>query len=147
MALNDADVVEKFNRIAEFLDQLNNTDNGASILADLADQIITEKHRAESAEQLLKDRIDTLSGKITSIEKDVKIIKNNPGGGALSDGVKHIVLEEDEYEELTEYDPDAIYFVLDPSSRPSKYWTFGDTFPATFCENWIFGGTFPVNLT
>lgn len=55
---------------------------------------------------------------------------------------KHIILEESEYDRLTEYEDNAIYFVLEPTR-----WVFGNRFPATFVEyketNWTFGDKFP----
>lgn len=56
---------------------------------------------------------------------------------------KHIILEQTEYEALTQYEDDTLYLVLEP--REETNWTFGGTFPITFAEsNGI--GTFPITL-
>lgn len=56
---------------------------------------------------------------------------------------KHIILEQTEYEALTQYEDDTLYLVLEP--REETNWTFGGTFPITFVEsNGI--GTFPITL-
>ena len=58
---------------------------------------------------------------------------------------KHIILEEEEYNELAEYQRNALYFVLEPQEEQEETnWTFGGTFPITFGTNGI--GTFPINL-
>ena len=56
---------------------------------------------------------------------------------------KYSVLEQEEYEALTEYDDDTIYFVLEP--RKEINWTFGGTFPITFTGSDGIG-TFPIIL-
>lgn len=53
---------------------------------------------------------------------------------------KHVILEESEYNELTEYAANTLYFVLEPKQE----WTFGGTFPITLSAEGI--GTFPINL-
>lgn len=41
--------------------------------------------------------------------------------------VEHIVIEQSDYEALTEYKKDAIYFILEPQDNVK--WTFGDKLP------------------
>lgn len=53
---------------------------------------------------------------------------------------KHVILEESEYNKLTEYAANTLYFVLEPKQE----WTFGGTFPITLSAEGI--GTFPINL-
>lgn len=58
---------------------------------------------------------------------------------------KHVILEETEYSELTEYAANTLYFVLEPQEEQEETnWTFGGTFPITFAAEGI--GTFPINL-
>ena len=61
------------------------------------------------------------------------------GSGAIN-VPKHVILEESEYNELTEYAANTLYFVLEPKQE----WTFGGTFPITLSAEGI--GTFPINL-
>lgn len=53
---------------------------------------------------------------------------------------KHVILEESEYNKLTEYAANTLYFVLEPKQE----WTFDGTFPITLSAEGI--GTFPINL-
>lgn len=55
----------------------------------------------------------------------------------------HIILEQTEYEALTQYEDDTLYFVLEP--REEINWTFGGTFPITFTGGEGIG-TFPITL-
>lgn len=65
------------------------------------------------------------------------------GGGLIYNGPKHIILEQAEYESLTTYEDNALYFVLEPQEQTN--WTFGGTFPIRFGSNGV--GTFPITLT
>lgn len=74
--------------------------------------------------------------------------KYNEGGSPgsscdCSSQVKNIILSQDQYDALTTYESNTIYFVLE--SQTQTNWTFGGTFPITFVEsNGI--GTFPITL-
>jgi hypothetical protein len=54
---------------------------------------------------------------------------------------KHVILEESEYNKLTEYAANTLYFVLEPTTN----WTFGGTFPVILGGSSI--GEFPITLT
>lgn len=58
-------------------------------------------------------------------------------------GLKIVTIEQSSYEELQTYEPNTIYFVLEPQTQTN--WTFGGTFPITFASDGI--GTFPINLS
>ena len=57
-------------------------------------------------------------------------------------GLKIVTIEQSSYEELQTYEPNTIYFVLEPQTQTN--WTFGGTFPITFASDGI--GTFPITL-
>lgn len=108
------EIIEHYKAIVEFLESL-----GDSEVSEILDRIITnvsnleqalaaETARAQRAEQDLLDRI-----------------KNNPGG----DGTTHIFMTESEYNALTSYEKDALYFIVEDEVEE---WTFGDVFPITF---------------
>lgn len=73
----------------------------------------------------------------------------NPGNGGgssnsscdCSSQIKNVILNQDQYDALTTYEPNTIYFIL----KPTQQWTFGGTFPVTFSAEGI--GTFPITLT
>lgn len=64
-------------------------------------------------------------------------------GEYTSSQPNHIILEQAEYETLTQYEDDTLYFVLEP--REEINWTFGGTFPITFTGGDGIG-TFPITL-
>lgn len=55
---------------------------------------------------------------------------------------KHVILEETEYNELTEYAANTLYFVLEPQEEIN--WTFGGTFPVYLAGEGL--GTLPITL-
>ena len=51
-------------------------------------------------------------------------------GGDNSSAYSHIFLEQDQYDQLTSYDANTIYFIYEESEdQPSGSWEFGDSFP------------------
>lgn len=65
-------------------------------------------------------------------------------GGVFGSQPANIVIEQADYEALETYQPNAIYFVLEP--REEINWTFGGTFPITLSGSDSLGA-FPINLT
>lgn len=61
-----------------------------------------------------------------------------------SDKIKHVILTQEAYDALTEYDNNTLYFIV---NIQNESWTFGNTFPITFGTTFKFGGTFPITLT
>lgn len=73
------------------------------------------------------DSISDIDDAIRNIEQEIERLKGqSPSSPTTSDGIKHIILEEVEYEALTEYEDNAIYFVLEPVK---KGWVLGNTLP------------------
>lgn len=58
------------------------------------------------------------------------------------DGVNHIFTTLEEYQALTSYQDNAIYFILEPEVKTN--WTFGGTFPVVLAGEGL--GTFPITL-
>lgn len=112
------EITQKFQEIQEFLDSIEDTEL-LDIISTIRRAVQTEEDRARIVENRLSDRIDDVEDRIYAAEQWI--------GHTVE--VKHIVLEEDEYKALTEYEPNAIYFVLEP--KDTNTWVFGDEFPIT----------------
>ena len=67
---------------------------------------------------------------------------NNNGEGTETNGLKHIVLSQAEYNALPVKDITTIYLIVNIPDN----WTFGGTFPITFMKAWNFGDKFPILL-
>lgn len=68
--------------------------------------------KANSSDVYTKGEID---------EKLAHLPQENTG-----DGIKHIFLEPAQYASLTEYEPDAIYFVYEDNNEEPQIWVLGD---------------------
>lgn len=109
------------------------------------DDVARETTRAKAAEGNLRSRLD--------------ILENGPHSYII-DGIKHIIIKRSQYNRLTEYENNALYFVTKdwtfgeefpivfPDSDPDTPWTFGEQFPIVFVDttSWTFGKQFPINL-
>lgn len=60
------------------------------------------------------------------------------------DGTKHKFVTQDEYDALTLYEPNTIYFITESAIDQYPHNQFGGKFPLIF--SWAFGGEFPVIL-
>ena len=67
---------------------------------------------------------------------------NGNGGGTETNGLKHIVLSQAEYDALPIKDITTIYLIVNIPDN----WVFGGTFPITFMKAWSFGNKFPILL-
>ena len=67
---------------------------------------------------------------------------NGSGEGTETNGLKHIVLSQAEYDALPIKDITTIYLIVNIPDN----WVFGGTFPITFMKAWSFGGKFPILL-
>ena len=89
---------------------------------DVAQEIL----RAQTAEGTLSNRLD--------------VLENGPYS-VIIDGIKHVIIKKSQYNRLTEYEDNALYFV-------TKDWTFGEEFPVVFTDaDWKFGEHFPIVFT
>ena len=109
------------------------------------EDVAEETLRAQTAENTLKTRLD--------------ILENGPHSYIL-DGIKHVIIKKSQYNKLTEYENNALYFVTKDwtfgeefpivftDSDPNETWKFGQQFPIVFVDttSWTFGKQFPVNL-
>lgn len=67
---------------------------------------------------------------------------NDSGGGTETNGLKHIVLSQAEYDALPIKDITTIYLIVNIPDN----WVFGGTFPITLMKAWSFGNKFPILL-
>lgn len=140
--LDDIAIIEKFNRIAEFLEQIKSSEEGQEILDNIIEILNDEKNRAQSVEKNLQSQINKLNTLVQKNELDIKNLgKKIINGG---DNIQHIILTQSQYDSLESYENNAIYFIIENIS-----WTFGDKFPIIFGENntesnWTFGDKFPI---
>ena len=67
---------------------------------------------------------------------------NGSGGGTETNGLKHIVLSQAEYDALPIKDITTIYLIVNIPDN----WVFGGTFPITLMKAWSFGNKFPILL-
>lgn len=141
--IDQQETIDKFNAISEFISSLNSEDQD-SLLASIIDKVLEEKNRAEEQEDQLKNQISILLNEIQNLKLQIENIDNH--SSTDKDNIKHIFLTKDEYDALTEYERDTIYFILEPET-PVNGWTFGGTFPITFgIKQWTFGGKFPITF-
>lgn len=69
-------------------------------------------------------------------------ISNN----TVSCTINHVFLEQEEYDALSSYDRNTIYFIYEESDEQGGVWHFNDQFPIILTGEWTFGGTFPIIL-
>lgn len=131
LQIDSMSVIEKFNAISEFLESLP-TDDKTALLDSIISRIAGEESRAKAAEKNLQDQIDNIQtnvkdtwrfgDKFPIIFSGTKEVQTDTSG----DGIKHVILEKGEYDKLTQYDDNTIYFIL-----KSAEWQFDDEFPVT----------------
>ena len=126
------DVIDKYNRIQEFIESLNGSED-QEVLAqlieninDLQQQINTEKNRAEEIELYLSNRLNSLEEAI-----------------ATKDSTKHVFLTQVQYDALVTYEKDTLYLIVE-NTNGSR---FGDAFPLVFGSSSVFGDPFPIILS
>ena len=142
---NDTDqTLKKFKEITDFLDSIQDTDDGASIIDGFSELVAQEKNRAKAAEEYLANKIQKAEEEIVSLKNRVTVLEKKPSNTIIDsgDGVNHIFTTLEEYQALTSYQDNAIYFILEPEVKTN--WTFGDTFPIIFYTGL---GTFPIKLS
>lgn len=72
-------------------------------------------------------KINDLKALINNLEEEIQTLKGQTSSGpVISDGIKHIILEEAQYNALTEYENNAIYFVLESKTIG---WELGNELP------------------
>lgn len=145
---NDTEqTLQKFQEITDFLNSIQDTDDGASIIAGFSELVAQEKKRAKDAEKKLSDDIQDAQEEIVSLKNRVTVLEKKPSDTTINteDGISHIFTTLEEYQALTSYQNNAIYFILEPEVKTN--WTFGGKFPITFGTTFTFGGTFPITLT
>lgn len=85
-----------------------------------------------------------VTGTYVTYDELTAVVKTVSGSGSgTATGSNNVVLEESEYNALSRYEDNVIYFVLEPQEQTN--WTFGGTFPITFTEGGL--GAFPITLT
>lgn len=142
------DIINKYNNLAQLIDDIFNEEsseddpnaalnNILSNISNLQQQITDEVTRATTSEGQLNSKIDILSGR-------VRVLEDRPTSTNVVEGdvIKHIFTTLEEYQALTSYQDNAIYFILE--SEVKTNWTFGGTFPIVFTDGL---GTFPITLT
>ena len=73
----------------------------------------------------LEERVDAIDA----------LLRNN-------DGIKHVILSQTEYDMLTSYDNNTIYFIID------QEWLLGDALPIILCEEHTeLGQALPIMLS
>ena len=73
----------------------------------------------------LEERVDAIDA----------LLRNN-------DGIKHVILSQAEYDMLTSYDNNTIYFIID------QEWLLGDALPIILCEEHTeLGQALPIMLS
>lgn len=71
----------------------------------------------------------------------------DPQPSNTGDGYRHVFLEQEQYDNMSSYDSNTIYFIYEESEQ-SGTWVFGDKFPITLTDGTTNGiGQFPINLT
>ena len=142
------DIINKYNKLAQLIDDIFNEEsseddpnaalnNILSNISNLQQQITDEVTRATTNEGQLNSKIDILSGR-------VRVLEDRPTSTNVVEGdvIKHVFTTLEEYQALTSYQDNAIYFILEPEVKTN--WTFGDTFPIIFYTGL---GTFPIKLS
>lgn len=124
--------------------QLQTTINGINNVINTDIEAVANKFA--QVEQFLESISDSeLYGIISQIISLQEQINQLSGSGTISsDGIKHTILTQAEYNNLTEYENNTIYFIV---NQTENTWTFGGEFPITFGTIFTFGGTFPITLT
>lgn len=129
------EVINQYNAIVDFLESIDFSGGGedSSQGEQLLSQIITEieslKTNLQTLNTSLQNEIDRATRAENLLEDRIQILEDRPSsGGSIGDNIRHIILEQEEYEALDSYEDNAIYFVLEPA----KKWTFGGTFPVYF---------------
>lgn len=143
-------------------DRLSTLEGGGSNIPEniaTKEDVAEEASRAQTSERNINTRIDTLENKENSLKTRLDILEYGPHSYII-DGIKHIIIKKSQYNKLTEYEGNALYFVTKDwtfgeefpivftDSDPSTTWKFGEQFPIVFTDttSWIFGKQFPVNL-
>lgn len=142
------DIINKYNNLAQLIDDIFNEEsseddpnaalnNILSNISNLQQQITDEVTRATTSEGQLNSKIDILSGR-------VRVLEDRPTSTNVVEGdvIKHVFTTLEEYQALTSYQDNTIYFILEPEVKTN--WTFGGTFPIIFYTGL---GTFPIKLS
>lgn len=114
----------------------NKIDANAAANQAAIDNITNTHYNKDQIDDIIEDRITW---------DDVYGPGYNPHVGQNYESntwLKIVTIEQSSYEELQTYEPNTIYFVLEPQTQTN--WTFGGTFPITFASDGI--GTFPITL-
>lgn len=102
--------------------------------------LIKQNYLSEFSTDEEKQKVLDNLGITQEINRLIELINNSQGGNY--DGIKHVILRQREYDALTSYDSNTLYFVT-----KDDYWTFGDRFPVILSGAiWVFGDKFPINL-
>ena len=142
---NDTEqTLQKFQDITDFLDSIQDTDDGASIIAGFSELVAQEERRAKAAEEDLADDIQDIQEEVVNIKNRVTTLERRPSSTIINteDGIFHVFTTLEEYQAFTSYQDNTIYFILEPEVKTN--WTFGGTFPIVFTDGL---GTFPITLT
>ena len=134
------EVLALYNEIKQFIESLDPDDDRLLQIINSINaidaKIDAEELRAKGEERQLNTRAQNIENRLSAIERN--------GSGQGGDGTNHVILTQSEYNELSEYTDNTIYFIIEPESNT---WTFGGTFPIRFGTTFTFGGTFPITLT
>lgn len=145
------EIIERYQNIVDFINSIDEGDENQQLLSNILDSINSLSNTHNDDKDALLAECSQLSDRITAIEEylDTQYTPSTPttwkfgdsfpiilgGSGSNSgshhtpgqntnDNIKHIFLEQGEYERLSSYETNAIYFVYEPSE-----WHFGSAFP------------------
>ena len=123
-------ILNQYNTIVEFIEGFDDSSEALSqilsSIQDLKDKILQETNRAKDEEQLLLAKLRTLENRFSE-----------------RDNVKHIFITQSNYNELTTYENNTIYFIVDEDIVGYR---FGDKFPMVFCSPYL-GDKLPIILS
>ena len=114
MADADASVSEKFINVYERIQDIENTAGGN--LEGIRNDISELNNSVES----INTNIDSIESDVSNLDNRVQQLEQNPS----RDSIKHIIITESEYEQLSEYEEDTLYIIVENDN-----WELGDGLP------------------
>lgn len=152
----------------EALDTLKEITDKLSADGDIVNQILNQiNEKANKSDVYTKIQLDSLleieqeniSGKANNsdLQQTNELIQQLQNKiqqlESKQENIKHEILTQEMYDNLQQYDPYTVYFIVeqlpptpvDPTPIDKNYWAFGDGFPVIFSKNkWRFGQRFPI---
>ena len=114
MADADASVSEKFINVYERIQDIENTAGGN------LEGIRNDISELNSSVESINTNIDSIESDVSNLDDRVQQLEQNPS----KDSIKHIIITESEYEQLSEYEEDTLYIIVENDN-----WELGDGLP------------------